>query len=141
MKKFLEIIRKACDSLETVINNNESDVVLEEDNDFKNMVRRFALEYGVNADEVINTIQEESGFNPLAKNVNTNGSTDYGICQINDYWWIGKNCKSAQLGEFYFESPEYVMANPDACIEWMCKQFSKGRQRDWYGWRKLYEKK
>jgi lysozyme C len=35
----------------------------------------------------------ESGLNLKAINVNKNKTTDYGILQINDYWWL-KSCKT-----------------------------------------------
>lgn len=73
------------------------------------------------------TIGAESGWNPKAKNENKkNGkvlSTDWGICQINDYYHIGKG-KS-------FPSVQYVLDNPEACVRWMCKQWRAGNQHLW----------
>lgn len=52
----------------------------------------------------------ESGLNPTAKNVNTNGSMDYGMMQINSIWYpklekmgiprssLGDGCVSIQVG-------------------------------------------
>lgn len=50
-------------------------------------------------------------------------STDYGICQINDYWNIGPNKP--------FSSSQYVLANPQECVEWMAKKFLAGQQTLW----------
>lgn len=38
-------------------------------------------------------------------------STDYGICQVNDYWHIGKGKD--------FPTLDYVMHNPDKIVRWM----------------------
>ena len=81
------------------------------------------------------TVKCESGFNPLAKHENKNAkgvitSTDWGICQINDYWHIGPN-KS-------FPSVEYVLNNPEACIRWMCTMWKANKQMLWVCYKKLY---
>lgn len=73
------------------------------------------------------TVGAESGWNPKAKLENKkNGkvwSTDWGICQINDYYHIGKD-KS-------FPSVEFVLNNPEAVIRWMCKQWKSGNKNLW----------
>nr|XP_045596313.1 lysozyme C-like [Procambarus clarkii] len=60
--------------------------------------------YGLNRDVVKRFVciaQYESGFNTKALNVNSNGSKDYGIFQLNNQYWCldsrgGKNvCKMA----------------------------------------------
>ncbi len=73
-------------------------------------------------------VHVESGYNPLAEHMNKdkNGnvwSTDYGICQINDYWNIGTGKP--------FPSVQYVLDNPESCIRWMCKQWKAGNQHLW----------
>jgi hypothetical protein len=68
-------------------------------------------------------IQAESGFKPTAKNINTNGSSDYGICQINDKWWIGPN--------LYFKTPYEVMNFPEKSVRFMCEQYKKGKLTLW----------
>jgi hypothetical protein len=50
-------------------------------------------------------------------------STDWGICQVNDYFHIGKG-KS-------FPSVEYVLKNPETCIRWMAKQWKAGHANWW----------
>lgn len=73
------------------------------------------------------TIHCESNYNPNCVHPNVvNGittSTDYGICQINDYFHIG-------IGKD-FPSVEYVLQNPEACVRWMCKQWLAGNGRLW----------
>lgn len=62
-------------------------------------------------------------------------STDWGICQINDWYHIGPS-KS-------FPSSKYVLDNPEACIRWMCKQWRAGRGSWWIAFKQktpLYRK-
>jgi hypothetical protein len=105
------------------------------------MVRRKCNEHGFNlktTNDIFATIQCESGFNPRAKNENrfADGrvaSTDWGICQINDHYHIGPG-KS-------FPSVEYVLNNPEACVDWMCKQWKAGRANWWICYRDGYYKR
>ena len=51
-------------------------------------------------------------------------STDYGICQINDYFHIGPHKD--------FPSVQYVIDNPEACILWMARIYKKtGNLNPW----------
>lgn len=50
-------------------------------------------------------------------------STDWGICQVNDWFHIGEGKD--------FPSVDYVMQNPDACVRWMAKQFLAGNAHLW----------
>lgn len=76
-------------------------------------------------------VYQESGFltNPRP---NTNKdpktglvwSTDYGIVQVNDYFNIGPNKP--------FPSVEYVINNPQACVQWMVDTYkSTGALQPW----------
>lgn len=69
------------------------------------------------------TIACESGFNPKAINYNkVNGrvvSTDFGICQWNDYYH-GKEI-----------SPEEAVNNPEKAVRLMCKYWKQGLERQW----------
>lgn len=80
--------------------------------------------------QLTNTVQGESGFNIKAVNRNYDGSSDYGIAQFNTRWYIGPGKPIPSI--------EVALNDPEFCIRVMCKQFLKGRQRDWYAWRKLY---
>jgi hypothetical protein len=73
------------------------------------------------------TLHCESGWDieTIHKNVVDGivASTDYGICQINDYYHIGEGKD--------FPSVDFVMQNPEACVRWMCKQWKAGNGRLW----------
>jgi hypothetical protein len=47
------------------------------------MVVQAANQYGVPPNLALGIASHESGFNPNATNVNTNGTTDYGVMQLN----------------------------------------------------------
>ena len=73
-------------------------------------------------DDISKTIHCESDYNPNCVHPNyVNGqisSTDFGIAQVNSFWHIGP-AKD-------FPSPEYVIANPEECVRWMCKNWKTG---------------
>jgi hypothetical protein len=94
-----------------------------------------AIKNGLDYKVLMATIEAESGWDTMAIGLNLNGSRDFGVCQINDEWWIGSNSKAAQSNEYYFPSSDYVLNNPKECIDWMIKQWVKGRQNDWYGYK------
>lgn len=50
-------------------------------------------------------------------------STDWGIAQINDHYHIGPGKD--------FISVEFVLANPEAVIRWVCKMWLAGRRTMW----------
>ncbi len=65
-------------------------------------------------------VKVESGFDINAVHINRDGrghilSTDYGIVQINDYYHIGAGKE--------FPTIEYVLANPEDCVRWMCTYY------------------
>lgn len=73
-------------------------------------------------------VQVESNFNPKAVHYNKNSeghitSTDYGICQINDYFQIGPGKP--------FPSSQYVLDNPETSVRWMAKMFQAGKMKLW----------
>lgn len=96
----------------------------------RHSVRLLCDEMGLTVAEknlICQVINCESGFHQYAKNENKYDgkvtSTDWGICQINDYWHIGK--------EKTFPSAQYVLDNPEACVRWMIKMFKTGRLNLW----------
>lgn len=62
---------------------------------------------------------EHKNFNPN----NSLSSTDWGICQINDYFHIGAGKD--------FPSVAYVLANPEAVVSWMITQYKAGKITMW----------
>lgn len=74
------------------------------------------------------TVGGESGWKPTAIGApNSNGTRDWGICQINDALWIGP-------GKL-FPSTGYVLQNPEACIRWMCDQWKVGHRTWWIAYK------
>lgn len=70
------------------------------------------------------TIHCESGFNTKAicRNKDVNGvlrSTDWGICQWNDYWH-GKEI-----------TPDQSMNNPEKAVRLMCKYWKQNLRKQW----------
>lgn len=77
--------------------------------------------------DLSSTIHCESNYNINCVHPNVvNGqvsSTDYGICQINDWFHIGAGKD--------FPSVAYVMSNPEACVRWMCQMCKAGKLELW----------
>lgn len=78
--------------------------------------------------EVCATIYGESEFNnnAVCKNRNSKGevtSSDWGICQINDYWHCGKGKT--------FPSAQYVVSNPEKAVRFMIKMYKAGKIDLW----------
>lgn len=77
---------------------------------------------------ICSCIYQESRFLNTAINHNKNAqgvvtSTDYGICQINDWFHIGPGKD--------FPSVEYVVGNPDKCVAYMISCYEHGLLRLW----------
>lgn len=79
-------------------------------------------------------VEQESDFEnykmdgtPLIhQNLNKDGSlssTDYGIVQINDYYHIGPNKD--------FPSVDFVMQNPQKCVQFMIDCYKQGKLGLW----------
>ena len=76
-------------------------------------------------------IYQESGFKNTAicRNKDKQGnitSSDWGICQVNDYWHCGKGKT--------FPSAEYVVAHPEEAVRWMLKMYRLGLLKLWVGY-------
>lgn len=73
-------------------------------------------------------LYQESRFNNAAINHNRNSagtvlSTDYGLCQINDFYHIGTGKD--------FPSVAFVLENPDKVFEWMIGMYKHGLLKQW----------
>mgnify|MGYP003394363695 FL=1 len=85
---------------------------------------------------ICQVIHCESGFNNEITHPNKNAhglitSTDFYLCQINDYYHIGKDKD--------FPSVDYVHDNPDKVVRWMIKMFKAGKLNLWVCYsQKLY---
>ena len=112
IKKMLDILRRLL-GLQTQLEKMQTE----------EMVRRVASKYRVDADVLVAVIWAESGMNPKAILRNTNGTTDYGLAQFNDYWYKDKI------------SPYDALNNPELAVNVMCKQWENGRQSDWIAYR------
>lgn len=99
--------------------------------DARHSVRVICDEEGLTVEEkntLCATVGGESGWKPGAVGKpNTNGSRDYGICQINDALWIGPGHE--------FISTDYVLNNPEKCIRWMCYWWKKGKRNWWIAYK------
>lgn len=66
------------------------------------------------------------GFPVKNLNLNKDGSvssTDWGICQVNDYFHV-------ETGHD-FPSVEYILANPESVARWMIGMYKKGQLGQW----------
>ena len=80
------------------------------------LVRAVCQEEGMTPEQtqtIVAICWAESGMNPNAVHHNTNGSTDYGVLQFNSATFIGPALP--------FPSPDFVIANPDACVREICR--------------------
>ena len=75
-------------------------------------------------------IQAESGFNTKAVNQQTK---DYGICQINSFYWIGEGK--------YFASIEEVLNKPEKSVKFMVEQYRAGHLDYWVAYKNLSYKR
>jgi hypothetical protein len=99
----------------------------------RHSVRVICDEEGLSVDmknRLCDTIQCESNFNTLATNKNKDGTIDYGICQFNSYWWVGKNKP--------IPSVEAALNNPEFCVRLMARTFKQGKANLWVCYKKLF---
>lgn len=100
-------------------------------NGFIGMCKRITKEEKLTPELTTNllaTLECEANFNNELTHPNKNAqgktlSTDYYICQINDFYHIGKGKN--------FPSIQYVHDHPDEVVRWMCKQFKTGYAGLW----------
>jgi hypothetical protein len=58
-------------------------------------------------------------------------STDWGICQVNDYWHIKGHGKPEWDVRKEWESVEEVVANPEKVVRWMIRMYKAGQLGQW----------
>lgn len=87
--------------------------------EMKEMVRRVCREEGLNAVEtnlICAVIECESSFNPNAINFNDGRTTDFGICQWNNYWsWTREK----------IIQPKDAFNNPELAVKKMVEMYVK----------------
>lgn len=110
--RMLDILRKAL-GLQTQLEKLQ----------VEEMVRKVAARYPIDTEVLVAVIWAESGMNPKAINRNSNGTTDWGLCQFNDYWYRD------------IITPEEALNKPEFAVATMCQLWEKGRQSDWIAWR------
>ena len=79
-------------------------------------------------DVICACIYHESRFENSAKFENKDGngkvwSTDWGICQINDYWHVTRYPD--------FPSVAYILANPAKAVQFMIDAYKRGALGEW----------
>jgi hypothetical protein len=96
----------------------------------RGMVKEKCLKAGltkIRTIDILNTIEGESGFNPYCTRLNNDKrkSTDYGLCQLNSYWYLRP----------YKMTGEEAIKNPERCVDIMIEAWKNGRDIDWIAWR------
>ncbi|XP_062534056.1 lysozyme-like [Armigeres subalbatus] len=80
-------------------------------------------------------VQNESGMDTTKKNNNRNGSTDWGLFQINDRYWCNPQDKSKKTSnECKTNCSEFLkddISKASTCVK---KIFKRHGFRAWYGW-------
>ena len=97
----------------------------------RHSVRVICDEEGLSLDDkniITACIMQESRFdnNAVCKNKSADGSiwsSDWGICQINDYYQVGAGKP--------FPSVKYILDNPESCVRWMIKMMKAGQLKLW----------
>ena len=87
------------------------------------VARKIARRHNIDEDVFVAVLYCESGMNPKAVNRNKNGTTDYGICQFNDYWYRDAI------------SPEVALNQPEIALNVMASAWQKGHADDWICYR------
>lgn len=83
------------------------------------VARKIARNFNIDEDVFVAVLYCESGMNPKAVNRNKNGTTDFGICQFNDYWYRD------------VIDPETALHKPEVALTTMAGAWQNGRQNDW----------
>jgi len=88
------------------------------------IIKRAADKYGVSYTLALQVAKCESGLNPLARNVNKEGSIDRGLYQINSKW--------------HPEVTEQQADDPVFAAEWFCKAVLAGNLSWWNASKKCW---
>lgn len=91
---------------------------------WEQVAREIAKKHGIDEEIFVAVLYCESNMNPNAVNRNPNGTTDYGICQFNDYWYRD------------IITPDTALNQPEVALNVMAEQWKAGRTSDWICYRK-----
>ncbi|XP_030598329.1 lysozyme C-like [Archocentrus centrarchus] len=75
----------------------------------------------------------ESSYNTMAKHHNNDGSTDFGIFQINSYWWCNDQIMSSKNG-CNINCSELLSDDVTVAIKCAKRIVLEQGIRAWYGW-------
>lgn len=81
------------------------------------IIKRAAEKYNISYDLALAVAKCESGLNPKSRNINTNGTVDRGLYQINDYYHKDVSTEQAD--------------DPEFAANWFCKAVSEGHLSWW----------
>ena len=87
------------------------------------IARKIARKHGIDEDVFVAVLYCESGMNPKAIKRNKNGTTDYGIAQFNDYWYLDAI------------HPTMALNQPEIALNVMADAWKNGQQMDWICYR------
>jgi len=92
----------------------------------KELIKRIAIEYGVDPDKAVKVAEKESSLNPncVHKNNDRRKTTDRGLFQINSFW--------------HSEIPDKCCYNPECATRFFCKRVKQGFAKEWYGARGIF---
>lgn len=102
---------------------------------YLDLIKKFALKYGANEGQMIQTIKGESSFNPSAyngKDSHASSTGSHGMCQF------ARETINGYAKKIGLMKPDPY--NPSHCIEVMAYMFSIGEAKQWTVWRELYKK-
>uniref|UniRef100_A0A3P9AV77 lysozyme n=2 Tax=Maylandia zebra TaxID=106582 RepID=A0A3P9AV77_9CICH len=90
--------------------------------------------YGISLADWVCLTRWESNYNTMAKNTNNDGSTDFGIFQINSYWWCNDYIINSHNG-CNMNCSAFLSDNVNAAIT-CAKRVVRDPQgiSAWYGW-------
>lgn len=119
LQNKISLIQRALDILRKVLSLQTQLEKLQ----WEEIARSIGSKYKIDIEVFVAVIWAESGMNPKAINKNPNGTTDFGICQFNDYWYRD------------IISPHNALNHPEIAINVMAQQWERGRQNDWIAYR------
>jgi len=104
----------------------KSDKESQQQESIEEIIRRVAKEEGIDAELAVRVAKAESNLNPKAVNVNTTGSTDRGLYQINT--------------QYHPEVTDAQAFNPEFSARFFAQAFKNGHLDWWNTTRSVWEK-